>query len=125
MGALKGLYAGFWFQGRCQKANRVAWILFRGPIPDGLQVLHSCDVTLCVNPGHLFLGDGSDNMQDSIRKGRFNRASGIANGNATLSETQVAEIRSRKHSIQESATLFHVSLSTIKNIRAGRTRCRG
>lgn len=31
---------------------------------------HHCDNPPCVNPDHLFLGDNSANVQDSIRKGR-------------------------------------------------------
>lgn len=54
-----------------RSAHRIAWELTRGPIPHGLSVLHRCDVTLCVNPGHLFLGTQLDNMQDAARKGRL------------------------------------------------------
>lgn len=34
-------------------AHRVSYEMFRGPIPDGLQVDHLCRVRLCVNPFHL------------------------------------------------------------------------
>lgn len=34
-------------------AHRWAWELFRGPIPEGLQIDHLCRVTRCVNPDHL------------------------------------------------------------------------
>lgn len=35
-------------------AHRVAWMLHRGPIPDGLHLDHAiCGRTLCVNPEHL------------------------------------------------------------------------
>lgn len=51
-------------------AHRVAWMLANGAIPNGLLVLHKCDVRCCVNPDHLFLGTYSDNTMDMVRKGR-------------------------------------------------------
>jgi hypothetical protein len=50
--------------------HRVSYLHFIGPIPDGLDVLHSCDRTLCVNPDHLFTGTDEDNKKDMERKGR-------------------------------------------------------
>lgn len=51
-------------------AQRVSWVLHYGSIPDGLEVLHSCDHPWCVNPYHLFLGTQAANMKDMARKGR-------------------------------------------------------
>ena len=56
--------------GKDRLAHRIAWELYRGPIPAGLQVCHKCDVRLCANPYHLFLGTALDNTRDKIRKGR-------------------------------------------------------
>jgi hypothetical protein len=36
-----------------KRAHRIAYLLFVGPIPDGLQLDHLCRVRHCVNPGHL------------------------------------------------------------------------
>lgn len=51
-------------------AHRMAWALTHGPIPNGMHVLHKCDVRLCCNPSHLFLGTNADNVADKTAKGR-------------------------------------------------------
>lgn len=57
-------------QRRSIGANRAAWLLYRGPIPEGMMVCHTCDTPICVNPDHLFLGTPLDNMLDKVAKGR-------------------------------------------------------
>ena len=76
------------------KAHRVAWELARGPIPDGLGVLHRCDNPPCCNPAHLFVGTQADNMRDAAAKGRM-RGWVYARRNRTLTEASVREIRRR------------------------------
>jgi len=43
------MYAG----GRLQPAHRVLYEHYRGPIPDGLHLDHTCRNRSCVNPWHL------------------------------------------------------------------------
>lgn len=89
------------YEGRVLRAHQAAYLLFRGPIRD-LMVCHKCDTPACVNPDHLFLGTGSDNQQDSVRKGRhatakyFGSQRGERNGNAKLTAEDVQEIRVRR-----------------------------
>lgn len=63
-------YGQFSIGGSCKRAHRFAYDLAVGPIPDGLMVLHSCDVRTCVNPAHLSIGSHLDNMQDMRERGR-------------------------------------------------------
>jgi hypothetical protein len=79
-------------------AHRAAWELFRGPVPEGMNVLHRCDVKCCVNPDHLFLGTLGDNNRDTVAKGR--NARGERSPHARLTEAQVREIR-RRHAAGE------------------------
>lgn len=88
---------GYGTFGRHERAHRVAYRLFRGPIPDGLEVCHHCDNRSCVNPAYLFVGTRSDNMQDCVQKGRLRpgQCPGDRNGQAKLNGAQVSEIRRR------------------------------
>jgi len=49
--------------------TRFIWEDVKGPIPDGLWVLHKCSVGICVNPDHLYLGTHQNNMADMARSG--------------------------------------------------------
>lgn len=44
---------GYGIRGRQGKAHRLAYEIFVGPIPDGHEIHHTCDVKSCVNPEHL------------------------------------------------------------------------
>lgn len=66
-------YGQFTIKGRSKSpilTHRFAYELTYGPIPKGMHVCHKCDVKLCCNPDHLFLGTPADNANDCVRKGR-------------------------------------------------------
>ncbi len=51
-------------------AHRASWRMHNGTIPDGMNVLHTCDNPPCCNPKHLFLGTQAANMHDCSLKQR-------------------------------------------------------
>lgn len=63
-------YAHFGYRRRTLTASRFSYELAKGPIPAGMDILHSCDNPRCVNPAHLRPGTHLDNMQDKNAKGR-------------------------------------------------------
>lgn len=105
-------------------AHRFAYLLERGPIRDGLNVLHRCDNRPCVNPDHLFLGTQADNMRDMAQKGRGGKAKarGAQHWNARLTADDVRAIRAYPAGAmaREIAERFGVSRMTVIAIRNGR-----
>ncbi len=101
---------------RMTTTNRLSWIAHRGPIIDGLHVLHKCDVRACCNPDHLFLGTHDRNMADMDAKGRRVIVRGIDHGAAKLTEENVLAIRSATGRYSEIAERFGVSKSLVCQI---------
>jgi len=52
------------------RAHRITYRHFKGDIPKGMFVCHTCDVPSCCNPYHLFLGTNQDNVNDMVKKKR-------------------------------------------------------
>jgi hypothetical protein len=99
-------------------AHRLSWILTNGEIPDGLLVLHKCDIRACVNPDHLFLGTDADNQADKHRKDR--------DPTRTLKSAQASEIRAalrtpRRGLQKELADKYGVSQGIISKLKLGKT----
>lgn len=50
--------------------HRAMMIAIHGPLTTEQCVCHRCDVPLCINPAHLFIGSMRDNIHDSRSKNR-------------------------------------------------------
>lgn len=89
LGPLRGKGYGYLgIDGKKIKANRFAWIITNGPIPEGRLVLHKCDNTKCVNPSHLYLGSHADNVSD-----RCARYEGMIGRGSRFNEEDIQRIK--------------------------------
>lgn len=86
-------YGRFWVEGHRRQATAVAWTYQRGPIAEGLCVLHSCDNPPCCNVFHLFLGTKAINAADMVAKGRHPRVSGASHGSRTRPDRLARGVR--------------------------------
>ena len=112
-------YGEFTINRKLKYASRVAYELYKGPIPEGYYVCHKCDNPSCVNPDHLFAGMQNDNLQDMVKKGRSNY--GEKHPHVKLTEKDVLNIRKDIRTQERIAKDYNVSRSTIEDIKAKRT----
>lgn len=69
-------YGRIYIDGELRMAHRISWSIDNDrEVPEGLLVLHTCDVKSCVRPEHLYVGDMSDNMNDMWTRKRRSRDS--------------------------------------------------
>lgn len=113
------------YGGKKEKAHRLAYREFVGQIPSGQSVLHRCDVRMCCNPEHLFLGDQAENMRDMTAKGRRVAVGmkGEAHHKASVSDNDAKRIRSIPFSygcVKNIAQTFGLSERQVKSIRSKR-----
>lgn len=140
-------YGRFFLSGpRPVRAHRYAWTMATGePIPDSLDVLHTCDVRRCIRHddegvyvvagityrrfGHLWLGDHDANMADRREKGRSSRSGAGENqavggriATAKLTDDEVRRIRGLAEvglSSREIGSIFSVSYKSVLRIVSG------
>lgn len=118
-------YGQLQYKGKKWRAHRFAASLCVDKLPAGLYVCHACDNPLCMNPAHLFIGSPSDNVDDKMNKGRHRAAKGEKNGQATVTDAQVDEIRSlaRAGVAQRIiAARYSISQPLVSMIKNNRTR---
>ena len=111
-------YGRAYYRSRSQRAHKLAYTVFVGPVPDGLQLRHQCHNNSCCNPAHLLVGTAQDNRDDDKRDGH-------QHGTAKLTAAQVAEIKRllalRVYTHRQIGTMFGMSQQAIGNISRGQT----
>ena len=105
-----------------ERAHRLSYLHFKGPIPSGLFVCHRCDIRCCCNPNHLFLGTQHANNTDMANKDRTQY--GEAQHMAKLTSELVRSMRARHASGESISSLARevcVSVPTARKAIRGIT----
>lgn len=110
-------YGRMYVRGKGAATHRLSYRIHKGPIPNGLQVRHTCDNKKCVNPCHLVTGTALDNAADA--KERLIHAHGSKHGMARIDEVAVRRIRRSKKTSRVIASKFDLSITHVNRIRAG------
>jgi hypothetical protein len=102
------------------RSTAVGWELRHGPVTGGLEAIHRCETTRCVNPAHLFLGTDQSKVDTMRARGRLVNPRGEEHGRAKRTEEGVKEVRRRYrpwhpvHGLRPLAREFRVSHRTIQ-----------
>ncbi|MEG4286266.1 HNH endonuclease signature motif containing protein [Microcoleus sp. A006_D1] len=111
--------------GKTKYAHRIAYEVYKGKIPENMQVCHSCDIPGCINPSHLFIGTQQENLIDCINKGRSNKPKGENHHKAKLNESNVRQIKSllveSNLTLKQIAEIFDVGIGAISDIKKNKT----
>lgn len=102
-------------------AHRLSYELFKGALPKGAHLMHSCDTPCCVNPDHLSIGTPLQNARDMRDKGRH--LNGQLNSSAKLTADQALAIKTllahSNLSQRVIARLFGLQQMEISRIKRG------
>lgn len=99
-------------QGGYVLAHRLSYEMHKGPIPEGMMVLHKCDNPFCSNPDHLYIGSAQQNTIDMQTRGL---------GGRKLTPQDAIEIRSSDARTKDLAAKFGVGELIIQRIRSGKS----
>jgi hypothetical protein len=104
--------------GRTDRVHRVAWELSNNKKLESKEcVCHACDVKLCCEPSHLWIGSLADNNADKMAKDRHRTVGrrGELRGSTVLTSAKVEQIRMR----YATNTLFYTDLALEYGVTPG------
>lgn len=92
------------------------WLYKRQLVPEGFEVLHSCDIGFCCNPNHLSVGTHKENMRDMANKNRNVPGGRVL---SVLDSLLAKNMRREGIKIKDIAEHFGMSISRISRLTAG------
>jgi len=113
-------YGNVHLDGKLRIAHRVAYEVWIGPIPEGLNVLHRCNNPPCINPAHLRAGTQADNMDDRALAGHY-KGEHVKHKLDADKVRQIRTMREAGETYAQIASKFGVTEPTIGHIVRGRT----
>lgn len=111
-------------RGRCVNAYAHRWIYeqIHGPIPDGLQVCHHCDVALCVRIDHLYAGTDAQNRADAVDRGRYHTPRPNKQKIADAQLPELFDLRRQGWTLESIAQQYGVTKANVSLILRGERR---
>ena len=99
---------------RKERAHVLLYKKFKGEIPDGLVIRHTCDNCRCCNLEHLILGTQKDNIYDIWERSR---------GSTILTKEKIKEVAlDNTGNYSQLAKKYNVSRSMIERIKGKKFR---
>lgn len=103
-------------------AHRYVDELLRGPMPAGLEIMHSCDNRACVRPEHLVRATHKQNMEDMAQKFRGSRGATHCRAKLTPGEVRmIREFRAEGMKASDLGMKFGISVRHVYEICLGRS----
>jgi hypothetical protein len=102
--------------GRSDSISRHYYKKYKGKIPKGMLIRHTCDNTMCINPKHLLIGNQIDNINDMVRRKRNPTCE--KHGRSKIVKEQVIIIfNDNKTSRNELSKIYKVDSKVIRDIK--------
>ena len=101
------------FEGKQWLLHRLVYLKYRGPLLDGMVIMHVCENKLCLNPTHLRQDTQSSNITQACTTGVWRSGTTKIERHERVA---VLELLRQGKSRKEVCKLFNVSNSTLSRL---------